>query len=300
MKNILSVLDYKDEVNDLIKNSIKLKKSKRKFSKKLKNKNIGLLFEKKSTRTRVSFESGINQLGGNTLFLDSSSLQLGRGESISDTAKVLSRYLDAIIYRSNSNQSMKKLSNSSNIPIINALDNKEHPCQILSDLLTIYEKKETFKNKLVYVGDGNNVCNSLLLGSSIVGMDMVVSTPKDFKPNQEIFKKAKEISKRNGSMIKYIKDPKKAVEKSDIIYTDVWISMGEKKSENKINKLKKYQVNKKLLKNAKKEVMIMHCLPAHRGFEITDDVLDSSNSVVFDQAENRLHSQKALLLSIFS
>lgn len=263
----------------------------------LKGKTLAMIFQKASTRTRVSFETAMHQLGGYAIYLDWFDIQLGRGETIHDTGKVLSRYVDAIMIRTFEQKTVEELAKASDIPVINGLTDLEHPCQILADLFTIREKKRKFKGlKLAYFGDGNNVCNSLLLGCAIMGLNMVASCPDGYLPNKEIMERAIEISKKNNSSIRIISDPLEAAKDADIIYTDAWISMGQEKERDKrIHIFKRYQVNKRLLDVAKKDVIVMHCLPAHREEEITSDILDGEHSVVWDQAENRLHVQKAIL-----
>jgi ornithine carbamoyltransferase len=266
----------------------------------LKGKTLAMIFEKPSTRTRVSFEVGMWQLGGYALYLSASDLQLGRGETIADTAQVLSRYVDGIMARVFAHQTILDLIKYSSVPVINGLSDFTHPCQGLADLFTIYEKKGWLSGlKLAYVGDGNNVAHSLLYGCSKVGMDITLACPKGYEPNPDVVLKAKEEGKRSGCAVKVTKDPKEAVREADIIYTDVWASMGKEKERGKRLKVfKPYQVNGKLVKEAKEDYIFMHCLPAHRGEEVTDEVADSGNSVIFDQAVNRLHTQKALLALI--
>ncbi|MEM3493833.1 MAG: ornithine carbamoyltransferase [Thermoplasmata archaeon] len=301
-KDVISVLDMEDYLLELIDEAITLKAKlrNREVLEPLKNRSIAMIFEKPSTRTRVSFEVGITQLGGHALYLSPKDLQLGRGETIADTAKVLSRYVDAIVYRAFEHKMVLELAKNATVPVINALDDLEHPCQCAADLMTIKEKKGEFKGlKFVYVGDGNNVCNSLLLGSAIVGMNMVACCPKGYHPDRKIFETAKKIAKKNGARIEIMEEPEKAVKDADVIYTDVWVSMGDEAEKEKREKVfQPYQVNMKLLKKAKKDCIFMHCLPAHRGYEVTDEVIDSEQSVVFDEAENRLHVQKAMLLRL--
>ena len=263
----------------------------------LKGKTLAMIFEKPSTRTRVSFEVGMWQLGGYALYLSASDLQLGRGETIADTAQVLSRYVDGIMARVFAHQTILDLVKYSRVPVINGLSDFTHPCQGLADLFTIYEKKGKLSGlRLAYVGDGNNVAHSLLYGCSKVGMNIKLACPKGFEPDQEVVSRAKEEGKRSGCEVKVTKDPKEAVRGADIVYTDVWASMGkEKEHEKRVKVFKPYQVNGKLVKEAAEDYIFMHCLPAHRGEEVTDEVADSENSVIFDQAENRLHTQKALL-----
>lgn len=263
----------------------------------LRGKSLAMIFEKSSTRTRVSFEVGMTQLGGHALFLSPNDLQIGRGETIADTARVLSRYVDGIMYRAFSHSNMRELARHATVPVINGLDDKEHPCQILTDLFSIQEKKGGMKGlKLAYVGDGNNVCNSLLLGCAIVGMDMVAGVPKEYEPDSNLLAAAKRIGKETGATIGVVHDPFEAAKDADVVYTDVWVSMGmEKEQEERERIFAPYQVNEELLDAAERDAIVMHCLPAHRGLEITDGVIDGPQSIVFDQAENRLHAQKAIL-----
>ncbi len=266
----------------------------------LKGKTLAMIFEKPSTRTRVSFEVGMWQLGGYALYLNANDLQLGRGETIADTARVLSRYVNGIMARVFAHQTILDLVQHSKVPVINGLSDFTHPCQALADLFTIYEKKDRFSGlKLAYFGDANNVAHSLLYGCSKVGMDITLGCPKEYEPLPRVVSEATEEGKRSGCKVKVTNDPKEAVKGADIVYTDVWTSMGkEKERARRVKILKPYQVNAKLVKEAKKDYLFMHCLPAHRGEEVTDEVADSKNSVIFDQAENRLHAQKALLALI--
>jgi ornithine carbamoyltransferase len=266
----------------------------------LKGKTLAMVFEKPSTRTRVSFEVGMWQLGGYALYLSASDLQLGRGETIADTAQTLSRYVNGIMARVFAHQTILDLVKYSSVPVINGLSDFTHPCQGLADLFTIYEKKGKLRGlKLVYVGDGNNVAHSLLYGCSKVGMNITLACPKEYEPNPEVVSKAEKEGRKSGCKVEVTNDPKEAVRDADIIYTDVWASMGkEKEREKRVKILKPYQVNSKLIRGAKEDYLFMHCLPAHRGEEVTDEVADSKNSVIFDQAENRLHTQKALLALI--
>ncbi len=266
----------------------------------LKGKTLAMIFEKPSTRTRVSFEVGMWQLGGYALYLNASDLQLGRGETVADTAQVLSRYVNGIMARVFAHQTILDLVKYSKVPVINGLSDFTHPCQGLADLFTIYEKKGRLSGlKLAYVGDANNVAHSLLYGCSKVGMDITLGCPKGYEPNPGVVSEAREEGNRSGCKVKVTNDPNEAVKEADIVYTDVWASMGkEKEHEKRVKILKPYQVNAKLVKEAKEDYLFMHCLPAHRGEEVTDEVADSKNSVIFDQAENRLHTQKALLALI--
>ena len=300
-KHVISIMDVKDRIHEILRiaGEIKKKTKNGELYTPLEGKSVGMIFEKPSTRTRISFEVGTTQLGGHALYLSPKDMQLGRGETIADTAKVLSRYVDCIMYRAFDHKVMLELANNSTVPVINGLDDIEHPCQIMADLMTIKEHKGTFDKKMVYLGDGNNVCNSLLLGCAVVGMDMVACIPKGYEPDEKIFRMAQELAKETGASITQSYDPQTAVSEADVLYTDVWVSMGDEDEENKrMEDLKDFQINSKLVGSAKDDVIVMHCLPAHRGVEITDEVLDGPHSVVFDQAENRLHAQKGIMVDI--
>ncbi|MGC9780707.1 MAG: ornithine carbamoyltransferase [Candidatus Heimdallarchaeota archaeon] len=263
-------------------------------------KSLGMMFEKTSTRTRVSFEAGIWELGGQPIFLSFRDTQLvGTGETPGDTAQVLSRYLGGIMARVYKHKTLQDLAKYSTIPVINGLCNLYHPCQILADLQTIREHKGKLKGlKLVYVGDGNNVCHSLLIGCTKMGMDVSVVCPDDYRPDEKITKKVLEIAKKMGTKLEITKDIPSGVKNADVVYTDTWISMGdEAQKEIRLKIFKDYTVNKELMGHAKSDAIFLHCLPAHRGYEVTDEVIDSKQSVVFDEAENRKHSQKAVLLA---
>lgn len=298
MESLLSMADAKDELWEILDIASALKSGEIK-GKPLTDKYLGMVFEKSSTRTRVSFEVGMHQLGGTPLYLSSNDLQIGRGEPISDTARVLSRFLDCVMIRAKSHESVAELIKYADIPIINGLTDKEHPCQTFADLLTIKEYKGDFNRKFVFVGDGNNVCNSLLLGAAYTGMDMTVACPEGYEPDEEIYNFAQKEAKQTASTINIEHDVNKAVKGADILYTDVWVSMGdEAESEERQKVLKDYQINSELLSQAKDDAIVMHCLPAIRGQEITDDVMTSSQSAIWDQAENRLHAQKAILYKL--
>jgi ornithine carbamoyltransferase len=298
-RDLLSMLDVAGDLVGLLELSANIKKRTEAGEpyEPLRGKSLAMIFEKSSTRTRVSFEVGMTQLGGHALFLSPNDLQLGRGETIADTARVLSRYVDGIMYRAYRNENMRELARYASVPVINGLDDKEHPCQIIADLLTIREKKGDLAGvKLAYVGDGNNVCNSLLLGCAIVGMRMTAATPKGYEPDASMVEEAQRIAKGSGGHIEIVHAPDDAAQNSDVVYTDVWVSMGmEKEREERERIFRPYQVNSKLVAMAKSDAIVMHCMPAHRGLEITDEVIDGPQSVVFDQAENRLHAQKAIL-----
>lgn len=263
----------------------------------LDGKKLGMIFSKPSTRTRVSFEVGIYELGGTGLYFNQNDLQLKKSENIHDTAKVLSRYLDGIMIRTYDHQDVIDLAKYGSIPVINGLTDLHHPCQVLCDLFTVLEKKRTLRGlKLAYIGDGNNMAHSLLHGCSKVGMDISIASPSGYTPVDFVVKESQENAAYFGSKIEITLDPIAAVKDADIIYTDVWASMGqEKEAAERRNKFMKYQVNPELVKHAKDDYLFMHCLPAHRGDEVVDEVIDSENSVVFDEAENRLHVQKAIM-----
>lgn len=293
-KDFLTLLDVTaEELQTLINRASELKIGKDLSACPLIGKSIGLLFNKTSTRTRISFQTGIYQLGAQAIYINTNDLQLGRGETIEDTARVLSRFLHAIVIRTYEHDTIITLAQNSSIPIINGLTDLHHPCQALADVLTIQEKKGRLKDiRMVYIGDGNNVANSLIEAAQLTGIDLVLACPHGYEPDKTIYENARS----KGARIKVMANPDEAVKDADVLYTDVWISMGqEKEIERKKKKFEGYQINKRLLSLAKPDAIVMHCLPAHRGEEITDEVIDSPQSVVIDQAENRLHTQKALL-----
>ena len=264
----------------------------------LKGKTLGMIFEKSSTRTRVSFETGMYQLGGQALFLSNRDLQLGRGEPIKDTARVLSRYLDGIMIRTFGHDRVVEMAKYASIPVINALTDLLHPCQVLTDLLTIQEHKgKNLKGlKMAYVGDGHNMTNSYMYGCAKAGMTFMAATPEDYRPDEQVVKNAIEDAKATGASITLVTDPKEAVKDADIVVTDTWASMGQEAEHDMRKKIfAPYQVNKELLQGADKRVIVMHCLPAYRGEEITEDVFEANADVIFDEAENRLHTQKAIM-----
>jgi len=263
----------------------------------LEGKSLAMIFQKPSTRTRVSFEVAMAQLGGRALYLSSSDLQLSRGESIGDTARTLSRYVDGIMARVFDHQDIIKLAENSSVPVINGLSDSFHPCQALTDLFTIWEKRGSLKDLTIsFIGDGdNNVTNSLLLTSARLGVNFKVGCPERYKTQKNILDSAKDDILKNKIKVEIFSDPKEAVKEAEVIYTDVWVSMGREDAKERMEALSPFQVNQELLSFAKKNVMVMHCLPAHRGQEIADEVIDGPNSIVFDQAENRLHLQKAVL-----
>jgi ornithine carbamoyltransferase len=266
----------------------------------LKGKTLGLLFQKPSTRTRVSFEAGMHQLGGHALVLPMADIQLSRGETVADTARVLSRYLDGIVVRTYDHSTVEEWAHEATMPVINGLTDLSHPCQALSDLLTINEKKGRLKGiKIAYVGDGNNVANSLIEVAAKMGMTITLGCPSGYQPDQHVVDLARVEAGKTGAVIELSQDPNVAVKDADVVYADVWISMGrEREQARRLRVLAPYQVNSRLVAKAKPDAIVMHCLPAHRGEEITADVLDGPQSVVIDQAENRLHMQKAILTQL--
>ena len=299
-KNLVSINDLSgEEVAQILETAeiIKLRHYSNEEQPLLKGKVLGMIFQKPSLRTRVSFETGMIQLGGQAIYLGPNDIKLGQREATKDIAQVLSRYVSGIMARTFSHEIMLELAKYSSVPVINGLSELLHPCQALGDLLTIKEKKGKLPNlKLAYIGDGNNVAHSLLFGAVKVGMDIVLAVPPGYEPKEEIINLTKEDAKKINSRIEIIHDPKQAVDGADVIYTDVWTSMGfEKESEIRKDVFKSYQINQDLVSKAKDDVIILHCLPAHRGEEITDEVIDGSHSVVIDQAENRLHAQKGIL-----
>lgn len=299
-KNLISIEDLSlDEIEEIFKLAKRLKGEDREVkTEPLKGKTLGLIFEKPSLRTRVSFEVAMAQLGGYAIYLGPDEIKLGKREAVKDVAKTLSRYLDGIVARTFKHEDLLGLARHSTIPVINGLSDLSHPCQVLADLFTIKEKfGRTSYIKIAFIGDGNNVCNSLLYGCAKLGIDLSVATPKGYEPKREIYREAKELARISGAKVIHYNDPYEAVCDADIIYTDVWTSMGqEKEGKTRAKAFKGFQVNSKLCSKAKGNYCLMHCLPAHRGEEITDECLDGPHSIVFDQAENRLHVEKAILL----
>jgi len=295
-KDFLSVSDLeREEVLEIIDYAEKLKKEP--FSdKSLQNKSVGLIFMKQSTRTRLSFEVGVYQLGGQPLYISGSTTQLSRGEDIKDTARVMSRYLDMIVIRTFSHKEVEQLAEYSSIPVINALTDYLHPCQVMADLQTIKERFGRLEGlKLSYIGDGNNMANTLLIACGLMGIDISVATPSGFEPNGKAVAESIELAKKSGAKIEITNDPKKAALNANILYTDVWVSMGQENEKSKKELFKGFSINKDLVAIASPDVIVMHCLPAHKGEEITEDVFEEFADVIFDQAENRLHIQKALM-----
>jgi ornithine carbamoyltransferase len=302
-RDFLALADYTStEIRALLDLAIKLKRQQRagESTPLLRGKTLGMIFEKNSTRTRVSFEVGIHQLGGTALFLSRNDLQLGRGETIADTARTLSRYVDALMIRTFAHQTVVELAAAATVPVINGLTDLEHPCQALADFQTILEQKGRLAGlKLAFVGDGNNVVHSLMLGAAKLGLHVAVATPEGYEPNPQVVALAKAAAAETGATVELCHDPAEAVAGADIVYTDVWTSMGcESEQEARQQAFASFQVNEALLRYAQPDFHFMHCLPAHRGEEVTAPVIDGAHSIVFEQAENRLHAQKALLVAI--
>ncbi|HIP86380.1 MAG TPA: ornithine carbamoyltransferase [Aquifex sp.] len=289
-----------EEGREIVENALRFKRGE-KNSKILEGKIVGLLFAKPSTRTRVSFEVGITKLGGKALYMTSSQLQMARGEDIRDTARTLSRYLDGIVIRTYAHAWLEEFARYSDKPVINALTDFSHPCQILADIQTIYELfgERIEEIKIAYVGDGNNIANSLIVGAGLFGLKLYVATPSGFEPNAKAYKLGLQLSKQSGGEIVLTNDPVEAVENAHVVYTDVWVSMGDTNSDQKIQYSKPFQVNEKLLKHAQKEVKVLHCLPAKKGQEITEEVFEKHKEEIFLQAENRLWAQMALMDKLF-
>ncbi|NLN06088.1 MAG: ornithine carbamoyltransferase [Firmicutes bacterium] len=300
-RDFLTVNDFtRVELLEILHFAQELKANPAAGSRLLAGKTLGMIFQKASTRTRVSFEVGMYQLGGTALFLSAKDLQIGRGEPVKDTARVLSRYLDGIMIRTYDHGEVEELAAYATIPVINGLTDLLHPCQALADMLTILEQKGKLQGlKLAYVGDGNNVANSLLLACSILGLDIAVGCPQGYGPDREVLAAACANAKENGTEVLVTDDPVVAVAGADVLYTDVWASMGqEEEHEARVRIFTPYQLNSELAGHAKADAIVMHCLPAHRGEEITEELLEGPRSVVFDQAENRLHVQKAIMAKI--
>lgn len=303
MKDFISLHDCSaEEIQNLLKLALKLKKELKegKENHLLKGKTLGMIFSKSSTRTRVSFEVGMVQLGGYPLFLSSNDIQLGRGETIYDTAKVLERFLDGIMIRTFSHQDVLDLAEYADIPIINALTDLLHPCQVLADLQTIYEKKGKLEGlKLAYIGDGNNMAHSLMYGCGKMGLNCAVASPKNYMPDGQVVENAKADFKKSGAELIITEDPAEAIKNADVVYTDTWVSMGmEAEKAERVKIFMPYQINSELFSHADSEAIFLHCLPAYRGYEVTEDVIDGKHSVIFDEAENRLHAQKAVMAAL--
>jgi|YelNatPaOPRAMG01_1025707.scaffolds.fasta_scaffold00542_33 ornithine carbamoyltransferase len=299
-RDLLSAFDMKDDLEQIIDLAITIKKKRYDYEPVLSRHILGMIFEKQSTRTRVSLETAIEQLGGHAIYLNPNDMQVGRGETIADTARVLSGFVDFISYRAYKSENVAELARNASVPVINALDDKEHPVQIVADFMTMKEKFGKLRGlKLAYVGDGNNMANSLIAGASILGVDVSVAAPQGHKPNPAIVQRAKEIAKGKGSKVEVLDSPQDAVENADAVYTDVWVSMGEEADKKEKEKqFAGYQINDSLMAKANRTAIFMHCLPAHRGLEVSASVIDGPKSIVFWQAENRLHTAKAILLTL--
>jgi len=296
-KNLLTLNELdKKEIEEILNNAIKLKKDLKAgiYKPLLKNKTLAMIFQKSSTRTRVSFETGMYQLGGHALHLSFEELQLARGETIEDTAKTLSRYVNIIMARVYSHDEVEILAKSATVPVINGLSDSFHPCQILADLMTIKEKKKKLTGlKLAWIGDGNNVCNSMIYGCVKTGIDISIATPKGYEPDRNVVKESKKVGE-----IQLLNDPVLAVTDADIVVTDTFVSIHHQSTDRTRDFLPKFQVNSSLMKKAKPDAIFLHCLPAKRGQEVTNSVIDGSQSAVWDEAENRLHAQKSLMISL--
>ncbi len=306
-RDFLTVRDFSlKEIFDTFILAEKLKKNaqKRKFKKYLANQVLAMIFNKTSTRTRVSFEVAMAQLGGKALYLNQNDIQINKGETLYDTAKVLSRMVQGIMIRTFAHEDVVNLARASSVPVINGLTDLLHPCQAMADFFTIFEHKPHFGRhpnllKLAYIGDGNNVANSLILLSALLGNTFVIANPKGYEIPSQIVEMAKDLSKKSGAQILFEENPLVAAKKADVLYTDVWVSMGqEEEKEARLKAFQGYQINGDMIQEAKTDVMVLHCLPAQRGLEITDEVMDGPHSKVFDEAENRLHVQKAILLKL--
>lgn len=297
MRNFIDLWDITPEEGwELLQDAESFKKG-QESQKYLEGKHIGLIFTKPSTRTRVSFEVAISSLGGHPVFMMENSLQISRGEDIKDTARTLSRYLDCVVIRTDSHEKLKEFALHSSVPVVNALTDMSHPCQILSDIFTLYEVfgKEITSIKIAYVGDGNNVCNTWLVGAGLFGLKLFVATPEGYEPSSYYYQAGEDLCRITGGSIYLTPNPVEAVKDAHVVYTDVWVSMNQERDEEKIKVLRSYQVNKELLSYARPDVKVMHCLPARKGEEITEEVFEAFADFIFTQAENRLHTQKALL-----
>ncbi len=304
-RDFISLKDYsREEINYLIETAITLKTKQKQGTPQhyLSGKTLGMIFQKSSTRTRVSFEVGMYQLGGMALFLSSNDLQIGRGEPVKDTARVLSRYLDGIMIRTFSHDEVLELAYYADIPIINGLTDLLHPCQALADIMTIKEQKGDLAGlKMAYIGDGNNMAQSLMFAGAKMGMEVVVASPIGYRPQDFIIEQSKEVAKENGGSVIITKNIFEAASGADVLYTDVWASMGqEQEAQARAKAFAGYQINEELLKKADPKAIVLHCLPAHRGEEITDEVMEGLHSAIYEQAENRLHAQKAIMALLMS
>ncbi len=299
-KSFLSISDLtKEEVLGIIDYAQELKKDKFK-DQTLKNKSIGLVFMKPSTRTRLSFEVGVYQMGGQPIYIQGSSTQMSRGEDIKDTARVLSRYLDGLIIRTYSHSEVEELDKYSDFPVINALTDYLHPCQILADLQTIKEKFGKIEGlKLAYIGDGNNMANTWVIAGGLMGLNVSIASPEGYEPNGKAVSEALKLAEKTRAKIEILNNPVEAVKNADILYTDVWVSMGQESDKLKKNVFEGFTIDKNLLSHANENAIVMHCLPAHKGEEISEEVFEQFSDVIFNEAENRLHAQKSLMSYLF-
>ena len=300
-KDFLSLTDIdRHELEGIVSDAMRLKqmKSAGTVHEYLKGKSLGMIFEKASTRTRVSFEVGMTDLGGHALFLNPQDLQLGRGEEIRDTARALARYVDAIMIRAYEHATIEGFAHHSTVPVINGLSNTLHPCQVLADIMTLRERFSDLQDlKLAWIGDGNNVCNSWVLSAALTGMEVVVASPPRYRPEESLVEQARAA----GGRIRIVADPEEAAQDADVLYTDIWVSMGdEQERAERLQAFRGYTIDSRLLARASPDAFVMHCLPAHRGEEITDEVMEGPQSIIWDQAENRLHAQKALLVHLIA
>lgn len=300
-KDFISIADWStDELNGILSTAIGIKADPRKYGRKLEGKALAMIFEKPSLRTRVSFEVGINQLGGYALILTQAEINLGKREAVGDVAKNLERMVNGIMVRTFSHENLKEMAKAANIPVINGLTDFSHPCQAMADYMTILELKKSLRGlKIAYLGDGNNVAHSLIYAAVRLGVHLAVACPKGYEPSPAVLKWAAENAQATGCRLDILQDPVAAATDADVIYTDVWASMGKESEAAKRRQIfQPYQVNDSIVRHAKPDYIFMHCLPAHRGEEVSDSVIDSANSVVFQQAENRLHAQKGILLAL--
>ncbi len=300
-KDFLSVKDWStDELNEVLTSALKMKADPKKYSRRLEGQALAMIFEKPSLRTRVSFDVGIHQLGGYSLCLTQGEINLGQREAVSDVARNLERMVDGIMIRTFSHENVKEMAEQASIPVINGLTDFSHPCQAMADYMTVFEVKGRLPGlKIAYVGDGNNVAHSLIYGAVRLGLHLAVASPKGYEPNPEVLRWAEENASATGCRVEMLHDPVAAANDADVIYTDVWASMGlESEAAMRRQVFQSYQVNDSLVRNAKSDYVFMHCLPAHRGEEVSDSVIESTHSVVFQQAENRVHAQKAILLAL--
>ena len=300
-KDFLSIIDIDEyELESIVADAMHVKRLKaagtaHEF---LRGKSLGMIFEKASTRTRVSFEVGMTDLGGHALFLNPQDMQLGRGEEVRDTARVLARYVDAVMIRAYDHATIEEFARYSTVPVINGLSDTLHPCQVLADIMTLSERFGDLRDlRLAWIGVGNNVCNTWILSAALTGMEIVVASPPDYRPKDAVINQARAA----GGRVNVVTDPEEAVRDADVLYTDIWVSMGdEQERAERLRALKDYTIDSRLLARAPPDALVMHCLPAHRGEEITDEVLEGPQSIVWDQAENRLHAQKALLMRLIA